>query len=150
MLEQNLFTKNLLDLIAKNNFNAKTLSEQINKKAGMKIIDHSYIAKIVKNAKENDIGANPSLNKAVAIASGFGLNLIDMLAAHQDNKNIDSFDDAALEAAFRHTEIFSDSMGLKNSDFKAKVFKIQYWIIVSGNTGEGSALLAKLANKYST
>lgn len=150
MLENEIFTQNLLIFMEKNRFNAKTLSELINLRSGKKTIDHSYIAKMVKNAKEG-INANPSLDKAANIANGFDMGLSDFLQLNCGDKPKGSdltFDSKAIEAAFRHTDSFCGAVNNDSPDFKSKVFEIQYWAIVSGNSGEGSAKLALLAKKY--
>lgn len=149
MIENEIFTQNLLILMEKNRFNAKTLSELINLRRGEKTIDHSYIAKMVKNAREG-IFANPSLDKAANIADGFDLSLSKFLHLNcvDETENALSFDSEALEAAFRHTDSFCAAVNNDSPEFKAKVFEIQYWTIVSGNSGEGSARLALLAKEY--
>jgi transcriptional regulator with XRE-family HTH domain len=149
MIENEIFTNNLLALMEKNRFNAKTLSELINIRRGKKTIDHSYIAKMVKNAREG-IHANPSLDKATNIANGFDMPLSKFLHINcvDEAENALSFDSATLEAAFRHTDSFCGAVDNDSPDFKAKVFEIQYWSLVSGNVGEGSAKLALLAKEY--
>lgn len=149
MIENEIFTQNLLILMDKSRLNSKTLSELINVRRGEKSIDHSYISKMVKNAKEG-LNANPSLDKAANIANGFDLSLSQFLQLNcaDEAASVLSFDSVALESAFTHTESFCSAVNIDSAAFKAKVFEIQYWAFVSGNLGRGSARLALLAKEY--
>lgn len=152
-MDKEIFTKNLLDLVRKHDLNARSLANLINTRSGKrgeKVIEYSYIAKMIHHAKKGEY-LNPSLDKAGFVADGFGLSLADML---QPNLNIkgyspgQSFNTKALEDAFVHVESICDSLGITEPQFKARALEIQYQAIISGDTAQAAGELIKLSKLF--
>ena len=127
-----IFTRNFLKLYNASGVKSATaLMELINLRAGKKIIDNSYISKMLKTAKEGEL-LNPSIDKVEAIAIGFGLTINEMVSDTSTNSGSE-IDVRALETAYRHTESFCQSANTDNSEFKARALKIQYEAILHGD-----------------
>ncbi len=126
------FTKNFLKLYSESNIkNATALMELINQRSGEKVIDNSYISKMLKAAKNGET-LNPSIDKVAAIAVGFNVTLTSMIT-EDVNSGYAELDVKKLEAAYRHTDSFCESANTDSSEFKARAFKLQYEALLFGN-----------------
>ena len=147
MKESTVFTQNLLKLYEKSGLNAKSLTELVNLRVGEKVIDHSYVARMIKTAKDgNDV--NPSLDKASALAIGFNHNLAEMLSYNCGNNNTQSFNTDSLVKAYMNVESFCDHLNITQPEFKARALEIQYSTILDGDLVAGQAKLHLLAKEF--
>lgn len=147
MDSNSIFTKNFLTLYNSSGIRGATaLMELINLRAGKKVIDNSYISRMLKRAARGET-LNPSIDKAEAVAVGLNTSLSRMINTNPEQDYIE-LDLVSLESAYRHTDSFCDSAGIDSSEFKARALKLQYEAIERSDSSNLSFQMYQLAKEF--
>lgn len=154
MKDKTLLVKNLRDLAEALGCktNATKLTQLINERAGKKVIDRSYVARVLKHSEKDP--ANISLDKFFKICCSLNVDPWQMLhpmgfdSEGRSRASGNVLDSKVLKRAVKYSVSAAAELENTNPDFVSALVETSYHHMVSGNDEKLGIQLAKLSHLY--